>query len=121
MEKEVPLVRKALCKIAEYAYPDRSFRTMAELEEMLLELAQDSGSRLGHPWPEVIIRRQLASEGVSRAKSPRSARRFLDMISLIYAGKIRENRVHVAQGQDVEDIAILLTKSPTLRFDHVIR
>lgn len=110
-EREGDLIREILLRLVAI---DRGapLGSSQDLLPTLATRATTVGARLGDPWPSgVVFRRVSRPSYVSTAVGKKSIQRFLDVLSLVHTGQVRDVN---DQRQDLIDF---LVEFPQMRFD----
>lgn len=116
-EKEIDLIALAISKFILHVDEGASVPDIASIGHWMRSRATQAVGRLGPPWPQVLCRRASLKKDVTHAKSRRAFGKFLDILSLIHV-----NEIHLDLfSSEPKTIFELLSTSPILRFDHVIR
>ena len=116
-EREIDLIALAISKFIVYVDDGASIPDLASIGHWMGSRATQAVDRLGPPWPRVICRRASLKKDITHAKSRRAFGKFLDILSLIHVNEIHLDRF----SGEPKNIFELLSMSPILRFDHVIR
>lgn len=116
-EREVPFAIQALIELANYSNKKLNLSSLNGLFMYFDILAQEAEHLYSPPWPEAIVRRQVLRQCQSKGKSPKTAHKILQILSLIRNGKISNQTLT----NEPMDLIKFLIENPLLRIDHMIQ
>lgn len=114
--REYELVQEALAKIVQYADPSADVGSEKELLGYFESISDQASKNLKAPWPNVVLRKPKLRSSISRGKGAPSAKKIINILSLIHSGIVSYELI----SPDELDIFELLVASPMIRVDHRI-